>query len=204
MIDIDMCPHTTWEEQDQGITACLAALPDACWPAVEEFRYRNSMLSAAAVAQVARLCPQLCMVSLDDDDTAASALAFEGLGAVASTLVALEFKCSTYDDTCDPSDARRMAAALARLSSLDHLNLKWSDETGLAADVLAKALPSLRQLTSLDISFVDTFYPPPQLASWPEALKELSLDSSFAASCVFDIGTAAPQLGGVTQLNTLG
>lgn len=130
---------------------------------------------------------------------------FEGLAAVAGTLKALDFACSMFDDSCDPIDVPRMAEALARLSSLQHLGWSWYDETYLAVDVLSEALPSLKQLTSLTIdSFIETSGPALQLAAWPPTLVELRIEYNGCAFWIFNVRATAPQLDGSMQLNTLG
>lgn len=135
-------------------------------------------------------------MSLRDDDTAAP---FEGLAALAGTLVALDFRCDTFENSiCDPSDTQRVAAALVRLSSLERLTFGWFGQKRVAGDVLAEALPALKQLTSLQIS---SSTPPRQPASWPLALMELSLSWS---SWIFDVRAAPPQPDSAAKLGTPG
>ena len=144
----------SWLEQQ--VTACLARLPYGRWPAVEEVCCGDAMLPVCAAPHVARLCPWLFR---SHNSGAELAAAFEGLTAAGGTLEVLYLNSryaifwitgyplhasSLENNTCDPTPAQRMAAALARLRSLQQLDFAWASETGpfVAAEVLAGALPS--------------------------------------------------------------
>lgn len=189
---------------DEEFTACLAALPDGCWLAVDEVYYSIGRLPLAAVPHVARLCPRLRRIAAEcgrSDSGAALAAACEGLVAVAGTLHSLQLFISMAD-----SDAVRTAAALTRLSSLQQLKLLSSDPFN-APELLGAALPSLQQLVSLKVRiFRSTNAPAPQLAAWPVALRELDLCGTGRQgdTWLLDMLAAAPQLGGVTKLGMSG
>lgn len=108
---------------DEQLTSCLAALPDGCSPAAEEFGYSGTKLLAPAAIHVPRLCPQLRRISFECNGNSATAPApaIEGLTAVAGTLEDLDFEFNLNEIQFDLIDAHRTAAALARLSSLRQL-----------------------------------------------------------------------------------
>lgn len=202
--------YTPWQDSaaDEQFRASLEALPGGCWPAPEEVCYKPHTyrkLPLCAAAQVARLCPQLRRIAFEGGSCTSGAqlaVAFESLAAVAGTLKALEFEVDLRHISGDPGIAARVVAALARLSSLQRLRFEWSSITGPfeAAAVLAEALPALQALTSLSLQGrMTTAPPPPLLAAWPEALRELDLNC-LSGSWPADIMAAVPQLRGVTKL----
>lgn len=180
-------------------------LPDGCWPAAEEFCYTGRIgLLAPAATHVLRLCPRLRRIWFECGDASAAAWgapAFEGLAAVAGTLESLEFESSMQNASCASSGGQRMAEVLSCLSRLQQLRFGWEHETtpSAAAEVLAQALPSLKALTSLELSGdTASMTTPQQLASWPRGLRELAIccDDSWATNVL----AAAPDLGELTKL----
>lgn len=198
---------------DEQLAACLAALPNGCWPAAREFCYSDISLPVPVAIHVARLCPRLRRVSFErgsHNSAALCAAAFEGLAAAAGTLESLDFQsredppANDGDSSCGPTSTQRMAAALARLSSLHHLKFVWDHQEPASfegAEVLAGAMPSLTALTSLKIEgpMAEAVRPQlAQLAAWPEALRELTIYSHGPWAA--DMLAAAPHLGGITKL----
>lgn len=196
----------------ESFSACLAALPDGCcWPAVERLRLTNGRhLPAPAVVHIPRLCPRLHSTSLQchtlENGGAEVAAACEALAAVARTLEVLDLALLP-GESCEPADAQRIGAAIARLRRLLNLKLNW-DVSGPcgSAGVLATALPHLTRLTKLDVkSGRHTGGDPlPQPAMWPSSLRELVLRVSKGGSWAVGMLDEAPQLCGVTKLKLVG
>ena len=105
------------------LVACLAALPDRSWPAVEDV-YGLDELPAATVQHAARLCPGLRSVTFRAHDGAELAAALEGLAPVAGTLAVLELGLRG-DEAIEQGAMLRAAEALGQLSGLQRLDVCW-------------------------------------------------------------------------------
>ena len=135
----------------ERLDACLAALPDQSWPAVEAVRYRTRQ-PAATAAHIARQCPWLDELSCELDDIKGLAAALEGLAPAADTLEELSL---SIEKPVEPGAAvPRAAEALRQLGGLQRLVVgKW--EGPGAEQLLALALPALASLSSLEVTALE-------------------------------------------------
>ena len=203
-------PSATTIELDyhaaKRLDACLVALPDNSWPAVEVIsvvmQYKGDpccYLSASTATQVVRLCPRLREVSCEASGAAGLAAALEGLAPVAGPLEAASLKIT---GEVEPSAMPRAVEALRRLDGLRQLKVDWDREPGAAA-LLGPALQELTSLSSLEVAggaWWEAAQPPQPLDLQPGPLRELGLDCRGHLNAL----RAFPCLGGVTELKLVG
>lgn len=157
-----LCPNAAevvFETHNHGcagaeLAAAPALLPDRCWPAVKSI----TKVPAPAMQQLARLCPLLqtaptCRGPCCAREGAGAALcaALEALEAVSPNLE--ELSLSFKGCHCEPGDARRAGAALARLPGLRRLAAALdgehpdddSKEAGEPLALLSAGLPACRR-----------------------------------------------------------